>query len=374
MSCRERPVALACVMLAAAACSLLALLLARGASAQPDRPGALILDARSGRVLARVPIDEAIAASVPDGRGGWDVGGFFTRVAGQPRRALAHLLPSGAIDRAWSVSVASSRGNRVSVSELARSGSRLYVGGAFGLVGGLRRPGLAAVDLRTRTGLRSFRPGTYIDVQRLAVTGERLLVARNYSYPVSGVAALEPGTGAPDRSWNPGFRLIGDAGWFSAVVVRGRRVFVAGAFRLSGLRRNGLVALDARTGAPDRRWAPEPPDCSVCRGFANLSGLAVADDRVYVSGFFSRFDGVPRNGVVALDPRTGAVDRSWRPARGSPQTLTLALAGERLYLGTANGLLALDGKTGAALQAPDVPFKTVFLLVPSGRRLLVAGR
>src|SRR5688572_17993935 len=128
-------------MLAAAACALLALCLVSGASAQPDRPGALILDARSGRVLARVPIDEAIAAAVPDGRGGWFVGGFFTRVARQPRRALAHLLPSGAIDRAWNVSVASSRGNRVSVNALARSESRLYIGGAFGLVGGLHRGG-----------------------------------------------------------------------------------------------------------------------------------------------------------------------------------------------------------------------------------------
>ena len=361
-------------MLVAAACSLLALCLVSGASAQPDRPGALILDARSGRVLGRVPIDEAIAAAVPDGQGGWYVGGFFTRVAGQPRRALGHLLPSGAIDGAWSVSVASSRGNLVSVSALVRSGSRLYVGGAFGLVGGLRRPGLAAVDLRTRAGLRSFRPGTYIDVQRLAVTGERLLVARNYSYPVPGVAALEPGTGAPDRSWNPGFRLIGDAGGFTAVVVRGRRVFVAGSFRLSGIRRNGLVALDARTGTPDRRWAPNPPNCPVCRGFATLSSLAVSDERVYVSGFFSRFDRVPRNGVVALDPRTGAVDRSWRPARGSRQILALALVSRRLYLGTANGLMALDTKTGADVRAPDVPFKTVFLLVRSGRRLLVAGR
>lgn len=121
-------------------------------------------------------------------------------------------------------------------------------------------------------------------------------------------------------------------------------------------------------------WAPKPPDCPVCRGFATLSGLAVSGDRVYVSGSFSRFAGVPRDGVVALDLRTGAVDRSWRPARGGQGILTIALAGDRLYLGTMSGLIALDAETGAAVRAPKVPFRELFPLVSSGRRLLVGGR
>ena len=126
----------------ALALALLALFAARATGAPPARPGAVVLDAGSGRVLARVPIDDAITSAVPDGRGGWYVGGFFTRIGGQPRRALAHVLPDGTVDPQWRVSVTSSRGNRVSVGALARSGSRLYVGGAFGLVGGLRRAGL----------------------------------------------------------------------------------------------------------------------------------------------------------------------------------------------------------------------------------------
>ena len=355
---------------------LLALLAAPAASAPQSRPGAVVLDARTGRVLARVPIDEAITSAVADGRGGWYVGGLFTRIDGQPRRALAHLLPSGAVDRGWRVSVASRRGNPVSVGALARVRSRLYVGGAFGLVRGLHRPGLAAVDLRTRTVVRSFEPGTWIDVQRLAITRDRLLVARNSNYPVPGITALDLETGVADRSWNAGFRLLGDAGGFNALVVRGSRVYVAGAFRVSGLPRNGLVALDARTGAPDPAWAPRPTNCPVCRGFAALSGLAVSGERVYVSGFFSRFDGHSRNGVVALDPRTGAVDRSWRPARGGQvsQALSLALRGRRLYLGTTDGLQAFDAETGTALSAPRVPFRTVFLLALSGPSLLVSGR
>lgn len=143
---------------------------------------------------------------------------------------------------------------------------------------------------------------------------------------------------------------------------------------MSGFPRNGLVALDAATGAVDRAWAPKPPDCPVCIGFASLSGLGVSDERVYVSGSFTRFDGLPRDGVVALDPRTGDVERSWRPARGSQTILTVALAGGRLYLGTGTGLLALDARTGAAVHAPKTPFREVYPLAASGGRLLVGDR
>lgn len=175
-------------------------------------------------------------------------------------------------------------------------------------------------------------------------------------------------------------KLIGDAGGFHALVVRGPRVYVAGSFRVSGLPRNGLVALDRRTGAPDPGWGPRPPDCPVCRGFAALYDLVVSRKRVYVSGFFSRFDGVPRRGVVALDLDTGAVDRRWRPGRGGQAIVALALAGGRLYLGRTSalgstvGLSALDTETGAAMRVPKVPFGHVILLARSGRRLLVAGR
>src|SRR5205807_8785742 len=96
----------------------------------------------------------------------------------------------------------------------------------------------------------------------------------------------------------------------------GSRVYVAGQFHVVGLHRNGLVALDARTGTPDRRWAPHIPNCPVCLGFSLLYSLAASAERVYVSGYFRAIDRVRRNGVAALDPRTGTVDRGWRPAAG----------------------------------------------------------
>jgi outer membrane protein assembly factor BamB len=192
---------------------------------------------------------------------------------------------------------------------------------------------------------------------------------------VAGITALDTRTGKLDRRWNPHLRLIGDAGTFSTLLPFHGRVFVAGSFRVAGLDRSGLVSLDADTGTPDRRWAPSVPNCSVCIGFAVLYGLAASHMRVYISGYFGRIDGVPRNGVAALNPRTGALERGWKPARGSNDVLRLALTGSRLYLGGSSGLWALDARTGVRLSlAPNHAPETVLTITPAGKRLLVAGR
>jgi outer membrane protein assembly factor BamB len=356
---------------------LLLSLLPGSASGLTDRGSAVVLDAASGAEIGHVAANGAVVAAVADGHDGWFVGGSFTRIGGRHRVAFAHLLPSGAVDPGWQASIGSASGRPVAVYALARTGSRLFVAGPFGRVGGLQRPGLAALDTRTGGVLRRWapQPRAWLDVQALTVAGRRLLVARNWNYPVPGITALDTRTAKIDRRWNPHLRLIGDAGSFSTLLPFRSRVYVTGSFRVAGLDRSGLVALDARTGAPDRRWAPSVPNCSVCNGFAVLYGLAVSMQRVYISGAFSSIDGEPRNGVAAFDPQTGALDRGWKPARGSRDVFRLVLSGSRLYLGGSAGLWALDARTGATLRLPrnHAP-RQVLALAPAGNRVLVAGR
>ncbi len=209
----------------------------------------------------------------------------------------------------------------------------------------------------------------------MAVVGGRPLVARNDYLPVPGITALRISTATVDRDWNPHLRLIGDAGSFNTLLPLRGRVFVAGSFRVAGLSRSGLVALDAGTGSVDRHWAPQVPNCRVCVGFALLYGLAATTRRIYVSGAFGRVDGVARDGIAALDTRSGAVERSWRPAQGGSNVLHLALTGSRLYLGGLAGLSALNAQTGAVVRLPPnhAPAQ-VLALITSGRWLLAAGR
>ncbi len=315
-----------------------------------------------------------VDTAVTDGRGGWFVGGSFTRFGGVRRIGLAHVLASGAVDPGWRAWIGGASGRLGSVTAVTRAGSRLFVAGAFGRVDGVTRPGLAAVDTRKGALARNWLPvpRVWIDVFQLQVVGRRLLVAGSFG---NGITALDTRTGVADRRWNALLVPFGEGGGVGTLLARGSRVYVAGKFHVAGLRRNGLVALDARTGAPDRRWAPRVPNCSECIGFSLLYGLAASAERVYISGAFGEFDGVRRNGVTALDPRTGRVDRRWKPAVRGTDVYDLALAGSRLYLGGGSGLSALDARSGARISLPagHSPQEVVTLAV-SGRRLLVAGR
>jgi hypothetical protein len=116
-------------------------------------------------------------------------------------------------------------------------------------------------------------------------------------------------------------------------------------------------------------------NCSVCNHFAVLFGLAGSNRRLYVSGSFGQIGGAPRNGVAAVDPRTGVLDAGWRPGRGGREILRLALIGSRLYLGSMSGLWALDARTGVLLALPHIDSpREVLALSTSQRRLLVVGR
>jgi hypothetical protein len=367
---------------------LILLCLLPGAAARPalarlDRGSAVVLDRASGREVARLSANGALVAAVADGQGGWFVGGSFTRIGGQDRVAIAHVLPSGAIDPDWRAAIAGAKGRLPAVYALARAGRRLFVAGPFVRVGGLRRPGLAALDARTGAVLAHWAPRprpsirnfTWPDIAVLAVAGGRLLVARNYNYPVPGITAIRIRTATVDWHWNPHLLMIGDAGNFNTLLPIRDRVYVAGSFHAGGLHRNGLVAVAASDGSVDRGWSPQAQNCPVCNGFAVLYGLAATKQRVYVSGGFRRINGVARDGIAALDLDSGAVQPSWRPERGGMDVLHFALSGLRLYLGGPSGLRALDARTGAVIRLPrnHAPGQVLALTI-SARQLLVAGR
>jgi hypothetical protein len=76
--------------------------------------------------------DGIVKVAVPDGSGGWFVGGCFTIVGGTPRANIAHINSAGEVTD-WDP------GADGQILSLALSGNTIYVGGKFTSIDGQGR-------------------------------------------------------------------------------------------------------------------------------------------------------------------------------------------------------------------------------------------
>ncbi|MEW6161665.1 MAG: hypothetical protein AB1813_29900, partial [Verrucomicrobiota bacterium] len=106
---------------------------------RPDAPRCDLFDNISGARESSFPqIDGAVYAAIPDGDGGWFLGGEFTRVGGLIRRNLARVLADHTVDSDWHPEVPGL------VLALTRIEDSLFVGGMFDSASGEPRKNLAA--------------------------------------------------------------------------------------------------------------------------------------------------------------------------------------------------------------------------------------
>jgi hypothetical protein len=159
---------------------------------------------------------------------------------------------------------------------LSPDGRRLYVGGTFETIGGVRARNLAALDLATGAVDESWvNPWPNSGVRAFALAGDRLYFGGNFTnvvvraqpgagqYPRSQVAAIDAASGAL-IDWAPpvnsGGRFVGHTGkptddgkdgLVHAVAVSrdGGTVHIGGDFLDFG-GQGGLLSLDAATGQP----------------------------------------------------------------------------------------------------------------------------
>jgi hypothetical protein len=339
----------------------------------------VILDAKTGKALAAIRVNNPIRAAIPDGDGGWYIGGGFIHVNGVLRKRLAHIDRNGRLDPRWKPEA---NGNGVSVTSLARVGSRLFVAGDFATLDGKPRFQLGAFDLPSGR-LRSWRAAraAWYSYDTLLAAGTRLIAGGNSCCSEAGstVTALGVRTGKVDTSWKPHVgraRLYGGGVYMlasneHAILIRGLlgrphgpvaageidpatgrlvrkwspitdrsnclwcRLMAAGTGKnrifasVNGLTK--LVAFNGESGALERWHAP----ISAVTGFygaTSASAVAVTDGRVYATGDFDRVNGVPRNGFAALDQTTARALPSWQPQASTVYGSLLAASGSRLLL------------------------------------------
>lgn len=339
------------------------------------------IDRITGRSIGLPALPSGVSAVVPDGAGGWYVGGEFAGVADMGQSNLVHVRADKSVDPAFD---ARANGR---VDALALDGGTLYVGGAFTRIGGALRQSLAAVDARTG-GAAIWNPklsgADSRHVSALAVSGSMLYVAGGFTsiggQPRNGLAAIDRALGTA-TTWNPDARDNAGGG-VRALAVSGSTVYAGGEFEsIGGQSRAGLAALDADTGVATP-WNPNPSNGDRA---TQINALSVADNLVYVGGAMASIGGQKRSGLAAIDSATGAAN-DWDPKltdeSGNLSVDALVVADGVVYAGgqftatgtvARNGLVALDPVTAAPTTWNPRPDGAVRALAVSGDVVYAGG-
>lgn len=228
------------------------------------------VDTTAGAFASGFPdVAGAVYVTIPDGAGGWFLGGQFTSVGGIARTNLAH------VDATKSVTafVANTNG---AVRDLELVGADLYLGGDFTTVNDASALRVAKVD---------------------AVSG-----ARTWGANVNNVVrTIEPS-------------------------VDGTRLYIGGDYtRIDGIDQRRLGALDTATGARVASFLPGTVNNI-------LRTIELANGSLWIGGDFTTVNGVSRTRLAQIDPTTGSLGSFDVSANGNVYDLDLNAAGTTMYL------------------------------------------
>ncbi len=269
-------------------------------------PAAMFNQASGALQAVPPPINGVVKAVIPDGSGGWYIGGTFTKIGGAALTNVAHLNPDLSPDINWNANLVGS-----TVNALALDSGILYIGGTFSKINGLAVQGLAGVSVTNP--VVSWNPLLSGSVNALQVTNGLVYAGGNIfnvgNSNIQNLAAISTST-ALANSFNPSTV----DGQVNALFVIGNNVYVGGQFTTIGTKsKNRLAELDINTGIATS-WNPNPNGI--------VRALFITSTNAYVGGDFTTISIANRRGFASIG-LTGT---------GTAQPLNLALQS----VGTAN--------------------------------------
>ena len=339
----------------------------------PPTGSAAHLDVSTGKPKEAFPkANWAVKTIIPDGCGGWFLGGIFTLVGSETRKGIAHINAENEVSP-LQVEIEGS------VSALVIYQNTLLISGFFEKVNGENRQGLAQIDLQTGELLdldlqmEKYHPtlGKTIMIHSLLVSGHKLYIGGQFwevqKEKRTGLACIDLRTNTL-TDWNP---EINDPALppgidlqVKTMVHTGHSIFVGGYFtQVKGAERKNLAEVDTLTGHPTSFYYPFQPSS---RGQVNA--LALKDDYLFAAGIFN--DNRPSLGLRKIHSRTGA-EKPFRNIMNPTNTLTLT--DNILVLGgLGDSLQAFNLDDGTTLWKPHMK-GNVLASAWDGTSLLVGG-
>ena len=274
----------------------------------------------------------------------------------------------------WKLELSSRAATRLAAMKfgtaIATHGTSIYAAGRITGGADVRVYALSAAEATSRLRpLSGVVVGGGVNV--LAPQAGRLLVGGTFGglggVKRSGLAAFDARTGAL-LPWRPSVQ----GGTVDALASSGQTIYLAGQFsRVSGVRRDGLAAVSALGAGKLLPWHPRLT-------YANASALAVGGGRVFVGGMLKPYGAkasTQLSHLLAFSARTGKL-AAFRPRIGVVSTLAVWRA--TLLAGGNQGVTAFrvggDGhvRWRRAISGAGVPL--VFTFATKGSTLYVGGR
>jgi Domain of unknown function (DUF5122) beta-propeller len=305
--------------LAAVICALLVVALAPSAEALRERPD-------------RFGGTDGLIYSIVKARGRIYVAGNFTAARSpggsfRPRGNLAAFDASSGRLTKWSPDADGT------VYDLARSrgGGRIYAGGAFSTVNGKERRGLAALRSRSGSVVKRFRAHANNPVRALARSDSKLYLGGSFTRLTRGgnarrrlrLAAVGLTRGRISPAFGP--KVNGTVKAFAPG--QGGRIYVGGDFtQANGKDRRYLAAFTARSGRLSKEWTPSLRSVGPC-GFGCIQDLAATKSQVYAGVGGRRRHG---NSIHSFGAQKGRRVWSWK---GNGDFHSVEVRGSRVYAG-----------------------------------------
>ncbi|MBK7085829.1 MAG: delta-60 repeat domain-containing protein [Flavobacteriales bacterium] len=259
-----------------------------------------------------------VNAAIPDGNGGWYVGGSFSQIGGVARVFLARINSDGTLNP-WNPGAS---GSFAAVHALLLDGTTLYVGGSFTTLGGQPRRLVGAVS--TVTGLAtSFNANNIAGTVVLSITkdGSTLYIGGSFTdmggSPRQNLAAVDANTGVAIANWRYAVNNT-----VRAITTTGGQAFAGGDFTQTGLDRPFGTAVDPVTGAPDFSYLEPNGLISTC--------IPDGSGGWFIGGDFTQLGTATRNRIARLNA-DGSVN-AWNP-NSNGGVRAMVLLGSNLYVG-----------------------------------------